>query len=241
MAQRVAVVTGGMGLLWLVPWLLSYRKPPPLAATRAAPAPTSASSVLDLLGLRSTWGLMLTQGCVVYTQYLLLSWLPSYLQTEKGLNVQNAGLFTAIPYAFSIGPALAVCHLSDRLAKGRTHEGLRSRMVALMLLVSAVVLLTPFARSMWTITGLITVSLIGVSSAISMNFALASDLARSSRDVGKMTGITAFGGNAFGLVAPIVTGYVIAGTGSYTWAFVIAGALLGVGVVVALTLTRAGR
>ena len=46
------------------------------------------------------------------------------------------------------------------------------------------------------------------------------------------------GGNVFGLMAPIVTGYVIAVTGSYDMAFVIAGVLLVIGATSILTLTR---
>jgi ACS family glucarate transporter-like MFS transporter len=50
--------------------------------------------------------------------------------------------------------------------------------------------------------------------------------------------ITAFGGNLFGLIAPIITGYVVAGTGGYTWAFRIAAALLLCGAVITLLMTR---
>ena len=46
------------------------------------------------------------------------------------------------------------------------------------------------------------------------------------------------GGNAFGLMAPIVTGYIIKFTGSYNAAFVVAGALLLVGAVITMALTR---
>ena len=42
----------------------------------------------------------------------------------------------------------------------------------------------------------------------------------------------------FGLLAPIVTGYVIAGTGSYGGAFAVAGSLLIIGALVVLTMTR---
>jgi ACS family glucarate transporter-like MFS transporter len=46
------------------------------------------------------------------------------------------------------------------------------------------------------------------------------------------------GGNAFGIAAPIVTGYVIQLTGSYNWAFGIAGLLLVAGATILLTMTR---
>jgi dipeptide/tripeptide permease len=42
----------------------------------------------------------------------------------------------------------------------------------------------------------------------------------------------------FGLLAPIITGYVVAGLGSYDWAFGIAGILLLIGALASLLLTR---
>lgn len=47
-----------------------------------------------------------------------------------------------------------------------------------------------------------------------------------------------FGGNLFGLVAPIATGYIVAGTGSCASAFLPAGGLLMIWAIVTLTMTR---
>ena len=49
---------------------------------------------------------------------------------------------------------------------------------------------------------------------------------------------TSSAGNLFGMIAPIATGCVINATGSYDWAFGIAGILLLVGATVVLTMTR---
>ena len=52
-------------------------------ATAAQHAPSLG--LRGLLASPTLWGLMLTQGCAVYTQYLFLTWLPNYLQTQKGI------------------------------------------------------------------------------------------------------------------------------------------------------------
>ncbi|MBV8521765.1 MAG: hypothetical protein JOY71_06505, partial [Acetobacteraceae bacterium] len=80
--------------------------------------------------------------------------------------------------------------------------------------------------------------LTGVSTAIALNIALVSDLVHSSIDIGRATGLLIFGGNIFGILAPIVTGYVIAASGSYNWAFIVAGALLVCGAGSSMLLTR---
>lgn len=46
------------------------------------------------------------------------------------------------------------------------------------------------------------------------------------------------GGNIFGMLASIVTGYVITAIGSYNWAFAIEGGLLVAGAIVILSMTR---
>jgi dipeptide/tripeptide permease len=60
----------------------------------------------------------------------------------------------------------------------------------------------------------------------------------NQRDIAKAMGFVIVGGNVFGLLAPIVTGYVIANTGGFDWAFAIAGVLLLTGIVITLTMTH---
>jgi ACS family glucarate transporter-like MFS transporter len=67
---------------------------------------------------------------------------------------------------------------------------------------------------------------------------LVSDLLRSPADAGRAFAFLVLGGNTFGLLAPIVTGYVVAATGSFDAAFVAAGALALIGAVAALALAR---
>jgi ACS family glucarate transporter-like MFS transporter len=111
-------------------------------------------------------------------------------------------------------------------------------MIVCSLLVSSVILLAPFVDNIWIILGLITVTLTGLSTAGAMNFALLNDLLAEPAHIGKSMSIVIVGGNSFGVLAPIITGFVVAGTGSFNWAFGIAGLLLVSGATIALTLTR---
>jgi MFS family permease len=106
------------------------------------------------------------------------------------------------------------------------------------MLIAAVILVAPLVDNIWIILGRITISLTGISSTTSLNFALLNDLLPNPRDVGKAMGFLVVGGNTFGLCAPIVTGYAITWTGSYDLAFVIAGVLLIAGATATLTMTR---
>jgi dipeptide/tripeptide permease len=67
-----------------------------------------------------------------------------------------------------------------------------------------------------------------------MHYALMNDLLRNEANAGRASSLVAFGGNIFGLIAPIATGYIIDGTGSYNWAFGTAGNLLVLGAALLL-------
>ena len=248
-------VVGAAGFIWLIAWLIWFDQPERArwlgaeerakilaerdADTKRLEQRTGSSRVLELLRTRTMWGLALSEGCAVYTQYLFLTWLPSYLQTTKQLTIVKTGLFTAVPYAGAALLGIALGRVSDRiLSRDAIGEGRRRRMGVVMMLSSAVILFTPFVESIWVILALFTLSLTGMATAISLNFSLVNDLLRNPEDSGKAMSILIVGGNSFGIAAPIVTGYVIQATGSYNWAFGIAGLLLVAGATLLLTMTR---
>jgi ACS family glucarate transporter-like MFS transporter len=246
---------GGIGFVWLLCWLIWFAPPEEaswvgdeerlkiLNERGAKKVDFSASApktgLLNLLRKGPTlWGLALTQGCNVYCQYLFLTWMPSYLQNEKGLAFAKTGFYAAIPYAIAVVLCIIVGRISDRLLNGDTGGGKRRYMIAFAMLLAAIILFAPLVGSVWVILGLIAISLTGIASTTSLNFALLNDLLRKPQDVGVAMGFLVVGGNIFGLMAPIVTGYVVAETGHFDRAFMIAGLLLVIGATSILTLTR---
>ncbi|MGW5359831.1 MFS transporter [Actinopolymorpha pittospori] len=254
--RTMFVVLGAVGFVWLVAWLIWFRDPAQarwlseeerakilrergLAQERPAPVEEPGVGVLSLLRYRSMWGVALVQSAAVYTQYLFLTWLPGYLEQAHGLSILRSGTFTAIPYVVATVLGIVLGVVFDRTLDADARASGRRRVtVAGCLLVSSVVLLTPFVGSVALILVLVSVSLTCVSTAVSMNLALLGDLLRSPRLAGRANSIAMMGGNLFGLAAPIVTGFVVQLTHSYTTAFVVAGAFLLAGTSVALTLTR---
>ncbi|MCI2422336.1 MFS transporter [Saccharopolyspora sp. K220] len=253
---RIAfVILGAVGFGWLAAWLVWFRDPAKARwlsteerdkilrerglARQAEETGGLRAGVLELLRWRSMWGVTLVQSAAVYTQYMFLTWLPGYLEQVHNLSVLKSGAFTAIPYVVAMVLGIALGVVFDRmLDEDAVASGKRRLMVAGCLLLSSVVLITPFVSSMAVILGLISVSMTFVSSAVSMNLALLADLLRSPRLAGRANSIALIGGNAFGLAAPIVTGYVVQITHGYTTAFLVAGFFLLLGMSVSLTMTR---
>lgn len=251
------VVLGGIGFVWLAAWMFWFNQPEktrwlspterdmilrdrngtgPAASTETQARP---SPIRYLLTQRSIWGLVITQACAVYTAYLFLTWMPTYLQSTQQMSIVGTGIFTAIPYLCTVVLSLVIARVSDRaLSSQAVRNGGRRVFIASMLMLSLLILAAPFIGGIWQLMIVLTLVLTGSTTAAGLNFTLASDLLESPRDVSRVISMVAFGGNSFGLIAPIITGYIVAGTGGYTAAFIVAAVLLACGAAATLLLTR---
>lgn len=252
---RIAfVVAGALGFIWLAAWLKWYSHPSKApwlgederqeiiqggASGQGDQLDTPSLGLSGLARSSTMWAIALSHGCAVYATYFFLTWLPSYLQAEKGLTVMTSGIYTAIPYLGAAVLAILIGRLSDKVMRpGAAESGQRRMVVASVLLASAVIFLVPALDNTWAILFVITISLATCASAVSLNLSLVNDLVRSEDDVGTAAGFITAVGNLFGLLAPIVTGYVVAGSGSFALAFVVVGALLVVGAMLSMFCTR---
>jgi MFS family permease len=237
------LICAAIGFVWLLAWVIWFRKPEEASwlseeerafilrerdgKTKDASTDGRSIGLRGLLGSSSMLGLMVTQGCAVYTQYFFLTWLPNYLQTERGMPLLKSGALMSLPFIGAVILTVLLGKLSDSLLDEESaRSGGRRRLGALLLLMGSVILLTPVVSNVYLILVLITLALGGVASAVALNIAMIGDLLRTPADSGRATGLLILGGNIFGIMAPIVTGYVVQSTGSFNMAFVVAGALL---------------
>ncbi len=247
------VVTGAIGLLWVVVWLMFVSTPEKtswipeperqkILAERHGTEPAATHSGIGYLGLirsPSMWGLAISQGCAVYSVYLYLSWLPDYLQTARGLSIMKSGVFTSVPFFAGAFVIILTNWIGDRILTPRTmRDGARRIVVVTCLALCALGMAIPFVDSL-TLVIILTIFPISFGgTATATNAALCNDLLRSQADSGRAFAFMVLGGNVFGLLAPIVTGYIVQATGSFSSAFVLAGAISLIGAVVSFTLTR---
>ena len=130
----------------------------------------SPGVLLELLRSPSMWGIMIAQASGIYTLYLLLFWMPSYLQDTKHLTIMKTGLYTAIPWAVAVPVSILIGLASDRLLKGNSLlAGGRRGMVIFAFLLAAACALVPFTDNTTLIIVLFAVSLSGMNAAISLN------------------------------------------------------------------------
>jgi ACS family glucarate transporter-like MFS transporter len=191
-----------------------------------------------LVRSRALWAILLTQACGAYTLYLFAAWLPRYFELTRGTDILKSSGLTAVPYVAAAIAVLVTGWISDRYLGNAVARGQRRSMVAVMMLIASVVVAIPYASSLTGILVIISISLAAVASGLSLNMTLAADLLKRSEASATLAGFTFTGGNIAGIIAPIVTGYIVAATGRFDAAFAIAGVLLALGAVISFALTR---
>ena len=141
-------ITGALGLVWLVPWLLFFKHPkhhPNLSEAErqlildgqgeeiagAKPVP-----MMRLLRMRETWGCVLVRALTDPISYFLLFWIPLYFQKQYDFDLKQIGLFMWIPYAAAALGNLAG-GIIPRVLIGRGWELDRARKGTMIFMTAA--------------------------------------------------------------------------------------------------------
>src|SRR5262249_28949179 len=118
---------GFLGFGLAVVWMLAYRDRRRRLTTESG-RPASAAGWRRLFRHRMTWGLMAGNFGVIYVLWLYSTWLPGYLELERGLSIKSAGLLSAVPFALSIGGSIGGGFLVDHIAR-KGHTLIRTQKV----------------------------------------------------------------------------------------------------------------
>lgn len=223
----VFVGFGVISLAWLWPWLTT-RQPPalPIAAEHDHDPPTYA----QILSKREAWGASLGHFSTNYSQYLVLTWLPTFLVKGQGFSLKQMAAIGAIVYLAQALGSLVSGWGSDRLiASGARINGRRAMIMtgtagAGLSLLGAGLTAGIAAAAMMTFAGFF----IGIMTP--MVYSIAQTLA-GPRAGGRWVGLQNFIANLAGIIAPIVTGWLVDRTGSYLPAFIVAAVVAIVGLI----------
>ena len=207
-----------------------------IAAHGAEPEGQSSESTAGvlayLLSTRKVWGLVIGFGAYGYSFNLFLTWLPDYLVRTMHRSILTSAGFAAIPWACaSVADLLVGGWLIDFLV-GRGRDETRVRKAVLVIgmctgiaVLGATVTARPGIALVW-----ISIALTGLSAAAPVAWSLPSLIAPKG-GVGAVGGIMNFANNMMGVVAPIVTGYIVGRTHSFVHVFLVAGLILVAGVL----------
>jgi MFS family permease len=215
-------VLGAISLLWLVPWLRWMPRGPGIVIARTHEPPRT----FRILQERSAWGSFAGLLCGNYYWYFLLTWLPSYMVLERHFSMDHMATMGALAY-LAIGVSAAICGwLSDRwIAAGATPNRVRKTFTVSGMALATIILPVVTVESQALSMALLFLACIFFGIWSSNHWALIQTLA-GPLAAGKWTGIQNGVGNFAGVLAPALTGLVLARTGSFFWAFALAAAFV---------------
>jgi sugar phosphate permease len=234
------ILVGVAGLLIMLIWLKVYRDPT-LAETEAikgiesAPntagdetkAHTAKANWGSLFKHKSTWFMIIGNFGIMFTIWVYLTWLPSYLEKEQGFSLKETGWIAAIPFVAGIIGVLLGGLISDFFIRKGINP-VTSRKVPIVggaVLAAASVAPIPFIDNTVISIVLLSVGYFASQLPSGVIWTLAADMAPGDQ-VASLGAIQNFGGFLGAALAPIATGYILDTTGSFNNVFLLGAGLL---------------
>ncbi|MBA3312727.1 MAG: MFS transporter [Planctomycetaceae bacterium] len=230
--RAMFLILGIASLMWLVPWIALA--PSHRSRTDSTPDDTGERSRVgfaQLLVRREVWGTSLGFFCLGYAWYFLVSWLPAYLEEERGFSKEAMAVFGSLPFWAMAATSVLGGWLSDRwIANGSTPTLVRkSFLIAGLLFCAAFLYAASIAPSDTSCIALLILACASLGFYSSNAWAVTQTLA-GPQAAGQWSGLQNAIGNMGGVASPALTGWIVKETGSFSLAFTAASVMLVVGV-----------
>ncbi|WP_052200647.1 MFS transporter [Terriglobus sp. TAA 43] len=185
----------------------------------------------QLLRQRKIIGLAIGSGAYNYVFYLLITWLPTYLAQAQHITLQQSFLYTGVPWlvAAACGFLIGGVLVDALIRNGYNASTVRRTVLIGGTICGLGILGAAFAHTVSGALICITLSIGGLSAASPVIWSLPSLLVPNT-STGKVGGIVNFANQISAILAPIVTGYTVGATHSYTLAFAIPAIYIVIGI-----------
>ena len=240
--RRSFLVFGLLGIVWGIIFYVWYRDNP-----REHPAVNAAEVALlpvgepgsdhehvpwkKLYSSRTVWCLCAQYFALSYSWYFFITWFPTYLLKERGLDVKQSALLAGTPLLLGGFGSLFAGWISPHLARklgsvGRTRCGLGfcGMVAGACLLVLSTYLKNPYLA-------VATIAMVSFCNDLVMPGSWTACMDVGGRYVGTLAGTMNMMGNLGGFVSPIVIGYVIDLTNNWNLTFYVTAAVYVIGAI----------
>ncbi len=238
--QATFIMIGGLGFLWLIPWLIVYKSGPekhPWVSeeereyiltgqrnTETNEAATYAPGAAEILSRKESWGVILASFFLDPIWWLFVFWLPLYLSETYGFGVAEIGRYAWIPYVGAMfGAWFGGLLAQNRISAGWTVNKVRKFVIGL----GGLIMLVSLLMTMKAVTPMIAVLLMaailfGFQTAVGNIQTLPSDF-YSGESVGSLAG---FAGTAAKLAVVLLNFLIpVITVNSYAPAFAVGAGL----------------
>ncbi len=223
---------GAVGVIWFAVWQTKTAASPDQhphisadeqvhIAERSTPAgaPGSAPAIREFLKHPSVWAIIVAHFCNNWSLYVLLSWLPTFVNKGLGVDFAAVGWYTMIPHIASFVFLNVAGNVADRLIRsGMDITRVRKLMqtigfggTSIALLIVGEVDSAPMAIAVMSIGSAIGAFVTGGFVVNHMDIA--------PRSAGTLMGITNTAGTIPGIIGVYVSGLILEATGSWALVF----------------------
>ena len=230
--RAMFMVLGVGSLLWLIPWVSlvdNDRDQVRDAATAASDPPNLPFG--RLMASPVLWGTIIGTFSYMYFVYYCLTWLPAYLNEARHLSLSSSSLYTTFSFAGMATVGIIGGFAADRMiARGYDPINVRKGFTIAGFLIASTEVIGARSSSLEVALFFSVFSLSGLGLATANYWALTQTLIPRGA-IGKIVGIQNCAASLPGIVAPILTGWLVQKTGGYeasmnaVWVFL----LLGIG------------
>lgn len=234
--HTIFIVTGIIGIIFTFVWVKFYRDPKysktinkeemdyireggGLAENAVEKHKIKWSEVKQLLKYRQIWGISYTQFSVASMLYFFLTWFPTYLVQEKHMSFIKAGFMGSLPYIAACVGVLLAGTWSDKMVKqGKSLTVARKTPIIIGAFGACFIVLANYTQIPGLVIAIMSIAFFSQGMAAT-GWVMVSDLA-PTKLVGFAGGVFNLAANISGILTPIVIGFIVQETHSFTGALV---------------------
>lgn len=222
--RAVFFVSGGIGLLWVLWWAVSYRGNAAPLSANAIDARLLAEQLTfrEIIGFRGVQALVFAKFMSDAAWFFLLFWLPKYLYDARGFDIKHVSYYAWIPYAASgVGSFLGGWSSSRLLGSGRSLDRSRKLVLGINAAMMPAVMLVPLVPVRYALV-LFSIAFFSQQSWSGLIMTIPADVFPLSA-VGTVSGLVGFGGSMGGAIFGLIAGAMLGHGFSYGTLFLLVG------------------
>lgn len=233
--QIMLFIITGLLVVMTVVFFLVIKGGSYTASLAASPAASAATPVEETEEASGLFSLRMISAYVMYFAtcygyYMIVTWLPSFLQQERGFEGVAIGFSAALVAFASVPGALFFSRMSDRFRAKKVQLIIFLQICAAVTLVCTVI--SPDSTTL--LVSLILYGLLGKLAVDPIMISFVADNA-PKKGYGTSFGVFNFFGMSSSVIAPFLTGVISDSTGSKVMGFYISAAILLIGTVIFFT------
>jgi ACS family hexuronate transporter-like MFS transporter len=246
--QAAFIVTGAVGFIWLIFWIIFYEKPEDAkkltseekAYILSDPEDAVSEKIpwLQLLKYRQTWAFIMGKSLTDPIWWFYVSWLGMFLHHNFGYELTALGLPLIVIYTMTTVGSIGGGWLSGMMI----NRGMAVQKARKLAMLICAILVIPIVTAAHLSSVVLTVAIIGLAAAAHQGYS-ANILTTPSdmfpkKAVASVVSLGTSIGSICGMAFSTMCGYIIQSTDSYTIIFIICGSayLFALGVLHLLTL-----